>query len=417
MDEKDPNVVNKPDKPIDTTPINDTETIAPTMIDDMEERLEKKRDLSAIIPKFEEEDNNANSLEIISKDNELKSDGAVSLETINSEGVITVNETAVLPEQIDIEQRKIEAQRRKNQHSKRQKKKVNLTAQKIQNWTALVVLVIMISLGGLIYYIFNRSTAEDFEPINLTIELGDKLPIRTSSYVKPGVGKEVDELQYALDLSEVNESEPGTYNFTVTYNKIEKTGKIIIQDTKEPELEVRELIISEGTSYTAASFVESCSDPSGCNYSFQDSATPTKYTSPGSYVVYVVASDAFNNSTTKQASLIIETEGTLRKYEKNVPYDNSLGYEVSETYDLRFLNNTENAILIIGTHTTVHQYQDKSRYEKDQQTYAGEANYTFDDASMKIIYTQTNLTFVGSNYSRLSDVESYLTREGFSYVK
>ena len=92
-----------------------------TPIDDsiIEENEEKKRDLSAIIPKFAEEDNNANAIELISKDNELKSDGAVSLGTINSELVTTVNNEAKLPEQIDIEQRKIDAQKRKNQHNKK----------------------------------------------------------------------------------------------------------------------------------------------------------------------------------------------------------------------------------------------------------------------------------------------------------
>ena len=365
MDDKNSNTQSTTEKnKIELENSNDSTTITPSAIDNSSEMLEKKRDISAIIPKFEEEDNSANKVELISKDNELKSDGSVSLGTINSEGEININAGVILPEQIDIEKRKIEAQKRKNQGKKKKKKKMSITAQKIQNSTALVALVLIVGLAGVIYFIFNHPTEEDFMPINLTIELGDKLPIRTSSYVKPGVGKEVDELLYALDLSKVNISEPGTYDFTVTDNNIEKTGKITIKDTKAPELEVRELIISQGTSYGAASFVESCSDPSGCNYSFQDSATTEKYNTPGSYVVYVVASDAFNNSTTKQASLIIEAEGTLRTYVRKVLYNNN----------------------------------------------------SFDTANMIIKYTQTNLTNIGSNYSRLTDVENYLIREGFSYI-
>ena len=417
MDDKNSNTQSTTEKnKIELENSNDSTTITPSAIDNSSEMLEKKRDISAIIPKFEEEDNSANKVELISKDNELKSDGSVSLGTINSEGEININAGVILPEQIDIEKRKIEAQKRKNQGKKKKKKKMSITAQKIQNSTALVALVLIVGLAGVIYFIFNHPTEEDFMPINLTIELGDKLPIRTSSYVKPGVGKEVDELLYALDLSKVNISEPGTYDFTVTYNNIEKTGKITIKDTKAPELEVRELIISQGTSYGAASFVESCSDPSGCNYSFQDSATTEKYNTPGSYVVYVVASDAFNNSTTKQASLIIEAEGTLRTYVRKVLYNNNLGYEVTDTYNLRFLNNREDSILISGTHVVEHKYQDQKKFEKDQSDLAGEANYTFDTANMIIKYTQTNLTNIGSNYSRLTDVENYLIREGFSYI-
>lgn len=414
MDEKDSKLNNT--APESNENVNsDSSTITPTTIDDSEEQLEKKRDISAIIPKFEEENNDANLLEIVSKDNELKSDGSAFLGTINSEGEINVNNDAVLPEQIDIAQRKIEAQKRKVQHNKKTKKKVSITAQKVQNSTAIIALVVIIALAGTIYYILNRPKEEDFKPLNLTIELGEKLPIRTSAYVKPGIGNTVDELLYSLDLSQVNESVPGTYDFFVTFHKIKKTGKITIKDTTPPELEVRELVISQGTSYNAASFVENCNDPSGCNYSFQDSSTAEKYTSPGSYVVYVVATDAFNNSATKQASLIIEAEGNIRNYVKTVQYNNSLGYEVYETYTLRFLKNQDDAILIAGTHVLEHRYQDENKYKKDQEVYAGEANYTFDDASKKIIYTESNLTFVGSNYSRLSDIESYLGREGFSY--
>ena len=396
---------------------DDSVTITPSFVDDtISPPVEKKRDISAIIPKFEENDNNANLVELVSKDNELKSDGSVSLGSINSEGNVFLNNAAVLPEQIDIEKRKIEAQKRKSHKNKKQKKKLSLSAQKVQNSTALLALVIIVALAGFAYYFFNRPTDEDFMPINLTIELGEKLPIRTSAYVKPGIGKDVDELAYALDLSNVNVSQPGTYEFTVTHSGIKKNGQIIIQDTTAPELNVRQLVISQGSSYNAASFVQTCSDPSGCNYSFQDEATTTKYTLPGSYVVYVVATDAYNNATTKQASLIIEAEGNLRTYIKNIHYDNSLGYEVVETYNLRFLNNQDNSILFGGTHIVEHIYQDQTKYQKDQETYAGEVNYTFDNANMKIIYTESNLNFVGSNYSKLSDIESYLSREGFSYV-
>ena len=150
MDEKNKNINNK----TNAAEVNSESTTIAPVIEEIEEETEKKRDLSAIIPKFEEESNNANSLELISRDDELKGDGAVLLGTINSEGVTNVNNEAVMPEQIDIEQRKIEAQKRKS-IGKKKKKKTSITAQKIQNSTALAALIIIIALAGFGYYIFN----------------------------------------------------------------------------------------------------------------------------------------------------------------------------------------------------------------------------------------------------------------------
>lgn len=391
------------------------EIITPTEINPTEVGLEKKRDLSAIIPKFVDNEENANAVELISKDNELKGDGAVSIGTINSEGEITINDGVTLPEQIDVEQRKIEFQKNKTKKREKVKRKNNKAAQKVQNVTAFGSLVVIIALAVVIFLIVKAPSDDDFQPLTVKVELGESLPVKTASYVKPGRGTKVEELLYTLDLSKVNESAVGTYEYTVTFNNIKKTGKVIINDTTPPELEVRELIISEGTPYTAASFISSCYDPSGCNYSFQDAATPTKNTSPGSYVVYVIATDAYNNTTTKKASLIIEAEGNLRTYVREVPYSVSTGCEINETYSLRFRQNQNEHVLIIGSYTKEQKYQNADKYQEARKTYAGDVGYTFDDANMIMKYTESNLTFVGSNYSRLSDIESYLSREGFSY--
>lgn len=375
--------------------------------------ISQKRDLSAIIPKFEEF-SNEEGIELISRDNTLKSDGAVSIGTITVDGDIVPNENAVMPEQIDMEQRKIEQQKNKASKKKKERKKRNKTAQKIQNTTALASLMIMLALGGFFYYLYKRPTDKDFTPLNITVELGDKLPSAMSSYVKPGVGKLTNEMAYARDLSQVDVSKVGVYDFTITYKGIKKTGTITIKDTKAPILEVREVVISENGTFDASSFVQRCSDSSGCNYSFQDETITSKYTSPGSYIVYIVARDAFDNATTKKASLIIEATGNLRSYYKEVPYNNSLGYELYETYDLRFMNAAQDAILLSGNHTVEYRYQSKDRYEKAREQYNGEVNYSCDDAKMIIRFAESNKTSIGSNYSQLRDIESYLNREGFT---
>lgn len=400
-------------KPTQEQPIEEKVTITPTMIDESEEHVEKKRDLSAIIPSFEDLSNDKSSVELISQEKALKGDGTIIIGLIDSEGEANLTQNAKVPEQIDVEERKKEKQRGATKKVKKVKKK-SKAAQKIQNTTALMSLITIIFLAGFFYWLKNRPTEMDFQPLIINIEIGDSLPIRISSYVKPGVGKDIDdELLYALDLSNVKLEDTGTYEFTVTYKGVKKTGKINIVDTTPPELEIRTVEINEGDQYDASSFVESCKDPSGCNYSFQDSETEKKYTTSGLYTVYVVATDAFQNSVTKRANLIIEAQGELVSYSKSTSFDFNTGYELTEKYNLRFEAYDTYSLLLNGTHEKIFVYQDEEVYDKAAATYNGEVNYICDDSKRTITFRES-VTTVGSNYSRLDEIDPYLKREGFS---
>lgn len=387
-------------------------TIMPTMIDSSEEREEKRVDLSAIIPKFEDMSDNNNAVELNSKESLLKGDGAVLIALIDGNGEARLTQQAGFPEQIDIETRKKEAQRKKSGRDKKEKVKKNKkNAQKFQNQMALTSLIVIILLGGFYYWYVKHPTEKDFTPLKVVVEVGEPLPIRASSYVKPGVGKEVDELLYSIDKSQVVLEVPGDYPFTVTHNKVSKTGTISIVDTLPPELEVRNVTIVEGTSYDASKFVENCHDYSGCNYSFQDKDTVSKYNTSGVYVVYVVATDAFDNSVTQRANLIIEAQGDVMTYLRNTNFNMNTGYETTESYELHF--NT--GVLINGVHQIIYYYQSDEKYQEAKALYNGEVNYTIDDAQKTITFKE-NVSTVGSNYSEADYIEDYLIKEGFDLV-
>lgn len=397
-------------------------TIMPTMIDDSEEKVEARRDLSAIIPSMPTNptltNTSVNNINLNSKEKELKSDGSVIIGTLDENIEVALNANVALPEPIDIEQRKIDIQKNKGRKRREKKKKVNKKAKKFQNQISILSLIVIIGLCGFAYYYFNHKTDKDFEPINLTIELGNSLPIRVSSYVKPGVGGEVtDELLYKVDTSDVVIDEVGTYNFRVTYSGITKVGTIKIEDTTAPTLEVRDqVIIVEGTEYDAKTFVKDCVDPNGCNYSFQDSETPNKYKTAGLYNVYIVATDAFDNSVTKQASLFIESETNSKQYTKTTMFNFDTGYETTETYEIYYQEgyNSTSPIVFTGIYKKVLQYQDSQKYQAGKKEYNGEANYTFDDSKMTITETKT-INTVGNLYSRMSDIEKYLVDDnGFT---
>ena len=389
-------------------------TIMPTMIDESEDRVEKKRDLSAIIPTASfEESKTPEQIELISKDNDLKSDGSIALAIVDENGEAKLRANFKYPEPIDIIARKEELKSKKTSKNKKEKKKLTKTAQKFQNSTALMSLIVIIALVTFGLYIKYAPTEKDFKPLTVTIELGDALPIRRSSFVKPGIGKDVDELLYALNTNEVVLEKVGEYPFTITYQGITKEGKVIIEDTTAPELEIRNVTITEGSSYSAESFVEKCKDFSGCNYAFQDSDTELKFITPGYYTVYIVATDAYMNSTTKKADLVIESKGNVKNYHKETPFDFTAGYSVTENFELHFINGAKDLVLQTGKYTQTFKYQDELKYEAARKEYNGEVNYTCNDNDMTIIQVK-EVTVIGSNYSYLSDIDTYLLNQGYT---
>lgn len=404
------------DKKLNTesTPVGSEQiTITPTMIDNEEiGKKNQKKDLSAIIPEQNNQTENTDGIVLESKDKELKSDGAIVIANIVNDDIV-MDEKAVLPAQIDIEARK--RNRANMLKSKKRKNKVELDdeAKKSQNITSIIVLILICFLGGFAYYIYNRKTLKDFQPLPVTVELGDKLPIRTKNYVKPGVGNTVDELKYVLNTKDVDIDEVGEYNFTVTFNNITKTGTIKIVDTTAPDLTVKRVVITEGTTYGPESFVDECIDLSGCNYSFEDSKTTEKYRTPGTYNVYIVATDPYENKTTKKTQLVIEAQGMVKKLVKTEEYSENKGYSLKTTYDLHFSSFMDNAILYNGYKIEEYQYRNDEKFNEAKTKYTGEANYTIDTKNKTIKYEPDPVSQI-NNYSTLDDIVTSLKANGFT---
>ena len=398
-------------KNTELAPTNSEQTIMPTMIDNEDSGKSKtNRDLSAIIPK--ELDNGNPEGELLeSKDKELKSDGSVVIGSILNEEEISVEANATFPLQIDIEARK--AEKNKFVKNKRKKKdKISEEEKKSQNITSLIALVALCILGAFAYYYKNHKTENDFTTLAVTVELGDKLPIRTNQYVKPGIGNTVNEMKYHLNTSEVKIDEVGEYEFTVTFNGITKTGTINIVDTTAPQLTVKDLTFTEGTDYAAETFVDNCKDLSGCSFSFEDPNTTTKYNTAGVYEVYIVATDPYGNKEMIKAKLTSEEKGLVKKLTKIEPYDVTKGYSKEITYDLHFTSFQSDAILLRGYKTEVYKYQNDDLFTKDKEKYNGEENYVIDNNLKTITYSQPSVNMI-NNYSKMNDILSSLSQEGY----
>ncbi len=393
------------------------QTIMPTMIDNEEiSNSENKIDLSAIIPDYEDEGlHETESLK--SKTKELNSDGAILIGKLNDDYSVEMFENISFPEQIDMEKRKREKQKEKNIKKKKKEKRSLSEIKKEQkklNKNTLIGLIMLIIVAVFAVYYFNKPK-EEFEVISFDVELGDKLPPRISSYVKSPDGTVTDEISYKLDTSNVIIDEIGTYQYSVLHNGKIKYGNINIVDTTAPKLEVKNLVINEGTNYEAQEFVANCVDLTGCNYSFEEAGTEKKYTTPGTYAIYIVAKDAFDNRTIKQASLTIEAKGMVKYFIKEDVFNFNEGYQKSTKYELHFTDFINNAIIYNGIKTEKMVFQEKETYKKYYDEYYGVNGYELDDENLTIVYKEI-IYQVGNNYSRMDAVTNYLLSEGYTEV-
>ena len=391
--------------------IHEVVKITPTKIEEGIDDTNIKRDLSSIIPSYKSLEENKGT-ELTSREVMLKSDGAEVLATIDDLGDVTLSANYKLPSQIDIQERKEKQVKEKIKKKKKDKSKPSKATKKQQNINSLIAIAVIGILVAFYMFYIKAPGEDDFVPLTVKIELGDSLPIRTKAYVKPGVGTEVDELAYVKDTSEVIVEEVGEYQFSIKHNGVVKYGKVIIEDTTSPTLETRDVTITEGDTYKASAFVESCRDHSGCNYSFQDSEITKKYTTPGSYIVYIIATDAYGNSVTKKANLFIEAKGLAKTYIKETSFDFNTGYSITDEYQLNFAEYANYSLLFNGKHTKTFTYEDEDKYQSAKKTYNGEPNYECIDHLKQIVFTESVST-VGSNYSKYDDIVRYFSEQGY----
>ncbi len=383
-------------------------------------RSNERRDLSAIIPQESIKGEEASNT-LLSKETTLKSDGAVVIGNIDNEGVKMVA-GVTFPKEIDIETRKKEQQAAiKAKKTPTKKKKVLTEAgKKAQNITSIIVLIVLIFLGVFTYFFINRKTDTDFAPKAISIELGSTLPIHAKDYVTPGVGS-VDDLSYTINTSEVKIDEVGDYEYSVNHSGVTKRGTISIVDTTPPEVKTKELHIIEGSEYTPESFITSCLDLSGCEFSFKEEKL-ANFQEAGLYNkdkngLIIVVKDPYDNQNEVGVTLIIESPGDIKKYQKEVPYNELLGYSLTINYEIHYSNFAGNSLLSYADKEEVYNYRDVNKFNEDVKKHEGEKEVSVNKDNRTITITDkvTSITEDGTNSPE--DINNYLVSQGFSLMQ
>ena len=141
-----------------------------------------------------------------------------------------------------------------------------------------------------------------------TLELGEKLEKKD---VLLNIEEDADTIKQS-DIDKINKSEVGEYELVSDLDGTQETIKIIVQDTKAPTLELKNVTIYDDEKTNGKSdFIKSCEDAS-------DEVTTTlktkiDYSKLGKQEIVIEAVDSYGNKTEKKATLTIkeDTEGPV----------------------------------------------------------------------------------------------------------
>ena len=136
------------------------------------------------------------------------------------------------------------------------------------------------------------------------LELGTKLTKEDLIYDIEKAGGAINQ----ADIDDINGKGPGEYELHATYNGVEKTVKIKVQDTKPPELNLKDITIYVGEQIqNLKQFIVSVTDASEVTTNI---LTTPDFSKQGEQEITVEAVDKYGNKTTKTAKLNIVQDTT-----------------------------------------------------------------------------------------------------------
>ena len=221
-------------------------------------------------------------------------------------------------------------------------------------------IVIRTELGTEIYKPLPDKTAyfevlENFDVNDITVTYPDYLPLEpTYDACSEQELKNLEDIQNGKDPNEFENPYAcvnyvptgiGAYDVKVSFNGEEYVVTLTVDDMSAPTLVLKDLEIVSGDTYSITDFVESCSDNSkkDCSYEYyykdyNSNSDYGKLTEPGTYNISIVAIDGSSNTTVPEdATLIIKEKPQVQVF--TVTFNSDGGTAI----DAQYINENERA--------------------------------------------------------------------------
>lgn len=184
-----------------------------------------------------------------------------------------------------------------------------------RGWKIGVFLAFFFGLtAGLLYfYFYIYQVAPVFD--EMTYEYGDQVSQDITDYLS---GTEWSVGLGRLDLSQVDEKEPGTYEASVYHGRTRYTYRITIQDTVAPRIQWRkgQIYLPVGVDCTVEDVIDGVSDVDAQAQAFfredGEILSEIRFDDVGAYELEVVARDRAGNEAGGELSVIVDTPPVIK---------------------------------------------------------------------------------------------------------
>ena len=170
---------------------------------------------------------------------------------------------------------------------------------------ALILLVIILALALGIVIVFKRNNFGVKKTI--TLEVGEVISTNVRDYI---TNNPLNDRDYKLSIDSVpydNDNKltlVGEYTYRVTFKDNIKEGKIIVKDTKAPDIATVDVTAGPSDYLKPSDFIAVCTDYSApCTYEFNGEVDTKKV---GTYDVQIKAKDFYNNEKIVTAKLTVK---------------------------------------------------------------------------------------------------------------
>ncbi len=174
---------------------------------------------------------------------------------------------------------------------------------------AVFLTILFLLMAGGLYFYFN---VYKVEPAFLeeTYEYGDEVSRDITDYL---IGTDWSVQLGELDLSDVDESETGTYEAVVRHGREEFVYRIIIQDTVPPEILWKEsqVYLAKGREYAIGDVIAGVSDVDREAEAFflkeGEALSEIRFDRTGEYMLEIGARDRAGNQVSQEMRVIVDT--------------------------------------------------------------------------------------------------------------
>lgn len=268
----------------------------------------------------------------------------------------------------------------------------------------IIVAIVIIGIGSGLYYYLSRTKTKAVNavvPKTVEVEVNTRLSLKLDDYA---TFKDVNPTNCILNIKSVDASKVGTYPFVISCGVNKYQGKVIIKDSKGPEVVTKVVVKKANDEIDVNDFIKSCIDNTKCSFELTNfDQIKEEAKSEGFYNVNITASDEKKNVTYVNSLLIILDKDVNRvlsceNKEENVKLFDGVSYIKDD-----FLFSQDKELLYNGTsiRTVVYKFNKEKEYNQFKKTITEDGMITIDDKTGKASYNDQSLIINLRNYISL----------------